>query len=64
MPKLKSLEISGASNLDLDGFTGKQLDIVISGAGNVEGERGQYEHLTLSMSGAGNVDMRDMVPPD
>ena len=64
MPKLDSLEISGASNLDLYGFTGKQLDIIISGAGNLEGERGRYENLNLTMSGAGNVDMRDMVFTD
>lgn len=64
MPKLKSVEISGATNLDLNGFTGEHLDILISGAGNLDGERGRYESLTLTMSGAGNVDLRDMVFTD
>lgn len=64
MPALKSLEISGATNMDLSGFTGKKLDIVISGAGNLEGDGGSYDNLSLTMSGAGNVDMRHMIFTD
>lgn len=60
LPKLKSLEIAGASNLNFDGFSGGDLRIIISGAGNLEGEQGHYDNLSLIMSGAGNVDMRDM----
>jgi hypothetical protein len=64
MPRLESVEISGATNLDFYGFNGKRLDIIISGAGNLDGERGRYEDLSLTMSGAGNVDLRDMLFTD
>lgn len=64
MPHLKSLAISGASNLDLYGFTGDRLDITVSGAGNLEGDRGRYNNLSLTMSGAGNVNLRNMVFTD
>lgn len=64
MPHLKSLQISGSSNLDLHGFTGDQLAITVSGAGNLEGEGGRYNNLSLTMSGVGNVDLRDMVFTD
>ena len=61
MPNLKSLDISGATNLDFAGFEGENLNIAISGAGNVEGKDGRFENLDLNMSGAGNVDMRDVI---
>ena len=61
MPDLKSLDISGATDLDFNGFEGDHLNISISGAGNVEGRDGRYRDLDLNMSGAGNVDMRDVI---
>lgn len=60
MPDLKSLDISGATDLNFTGFEGDYLNIAISGAGNVEGNDGRFEKLNLNMSGAGNVDMRDI----
>jgi len=60
MPKLHALQITGASDMDLAGFEGDELNITISGAGNIDGSSGKYHNLNLTMSGAGNVDMRHM----
>jgi len=60
MPELDTLNITGATDLEFDGFSGEHLHITISGAGNIEGDDGQYRDLRLTMSGAGNVDMHEM----
>ena len=60
MPDLRQLTVSGASDMDLDGFSGDRLGITISGTANIKGNEGHYSNLVLTMSGAGNVALRDM----
>lgn len=60
MPKLQDLNITGASDMHLFGFSGDNLKVIISGAGNIDGNEGHYNNLDLTLSGAGKVDLRDM----
>jgi Putative auto-transporter adhesin, head GIN domain len=64
MPELQAVEVSGASDLDLDGFTGDALRLVVSGAAQIDAHRGRFDSLTLIVSGAGRVDLRDMPAVD
>lgn len=60
MPNLQALNITGASDMHLIGFSGDNLNVTISGAGNIEGNAGHYNNLNLTLSGAGKVNLRDM----
>jgi hypothetical protein len=61
MPALESVDLAGASELTLSGFSGDQLDITASGAIEINGSGGNYRQLTLIVSGAGDVDLDEMV---
>jgi hypothetical protein len=64
MPALEGIDLAGASELTLSGFTGDQLDITASGATEINGSDGSYRSLTLIVSGAGDVDFDEMVFDD
>jgi len=60
MPRLSALEISGAGDVELTGFTGERLDLTLSGAAELDGHSSRYDTLALSMSGAGDIDFREV----
>jgi hypothetical protein len=64
MPALEGIDLSGASELTLSGFSGDQLDITASGATEIDGSGGSYRELTLIVSGAGDVDLDEIVVDD
>jgi hypothetical protein len=57
MPALEALELSGATRLEISGFTGAELDIDASGAVFIEGTNSRYDELDLDMSGAGRANL-------
>jgi hypothetical protein len=60
MPALEGIDLAGASELTLSGFSGEQLDITASGATEIDGSDGSYGELTLIVSGAGDVDLEEV----
>jgi hypothetical protein len=64
MPALEGVDLSGASELALSGFSGTKLDITASGATEIDASGGSYRDLTLIVSGAGNVDLSEIVVDD
>ena len=64
MPALKSVDLAGASQLSLSGFSGDQLDVTASGAVEIDGSGGSYRELRLVVSGAGDVDFGELVIDD
>lgn len=60
LPRLGSLQIEGAADVDLDSITGESLTLTVSGAGNVEAIGGRVENLVLTIAGAGNVELDRM----
>jgi hypothetical protein len=64
MPALEGIDLAGASELTLSGFSGDQLDITASGANEINGSNGSYRELALVVSGAGDVDLDEMPVDD
>jgi hypothetical protein len=64
MPALESVDIAGASELTLAGFSGQELSVTASGAVDVDGRDSRYEKLTLIVSGAGDVNFGEVVVVD
>jgi hypothetical protein len=64
MPALEGIELAGASELTLSGFSGDQLDITASGANEIDASNGTYRELTLIVSGAGEVDLDEISVDD
>lgn len=64
MPALEGIDLAGASELTLSGFSGNQLDITASGANEIDGSNGSYRELRLVVSGAGDVDLDEIVVDD
>jgi hypothetical protein len=64
MPALASVDLSGASELTLSGFSGDRLDLTASGATEINGSNGSYRELRLVVSGAGDVDLNEIVVDD
>jgi len=64
MPELNELELAGANQLDLSGFSGDRLKLEITGANQVEGRDGRYESLDLSVAGASEIDLGGIVVTD
>ena len=56
MPALRSLDISGAAEATIEGFSGKSLDIDIAGAAELI-FNGQYDVLTCELAGAGELEL-------
>ncbi len=59
MPKLESLELNGAGDLDVDRFRGDELDILLRGAGDLEVE-GEVDRLDVTVMGVGDVKCRGL----
>jgi len=64
MPALESIDLSGASELTVSGFSGEKLEITASGAIEIDGTNGSYRELQLVVSGAGDVDLGEIVVDD
>lgn len=64
MPALEGIDLSGASELSLSGFSGERLEITASGATEIDGRNGSYRDLQLIVSGAGDVDLDEMLVND
>jgi HSP20 family molecular chaperone IbpA len=64
MPALAGIDLSGATELTLSGFSGDQLEVTASGAMEIDGTNGSYRELTLIVSGAGQVDFDELVVED
>jgi hypothetical protein len=64
MPALEGIDLSGASELRLAGFSGDTLEITASGVTEINGSRGSYRNLALVVSGAGEVDLDEIVVDD
>jgi hypothetical protein len=64
MPALEAIELAGASELTLSGFSGDQLDITASGANEIDASNGSFRELHLIVSGAGEVDLDEISVDD
>ena len=64
MPALEGIELSGASELTISGFSGDRLEITASGATEIDGSNGSYRELRLVVSGAGDVNLGEIVVDD
>ena len=64
MPKLSGLSLSGASEVDFDGFDGDSLAITMSGAAEIDGTASRFDKLELAMSGAGDTDLSEVPVTD
>lgn len=64
MPRLESVTVSGASEIDFSGFQGGPLEITVSGAAEVDGSASRFDALNLTMSGAGDVDLSEVPVTD
>jgi len=64
MPELTELELAGANQLDLSGFSGDRLKLEVAGANQVEGRDGRYDSLDLSVAGASEIDLGGIVVTD
>lgn len=57
LPAVTSLDVSGASRLDLNGFTADKLDLTISGASRLTGSDNRITQLDIDCSGAADIDL-------
>jgi hypothetical protein len=57
MPALEAVDLSGATRLEISGFTGTELDIDASGAISIDSADSRYDELDLDISGAGEADL-------
>jgi phage shock protein PspC (stress-responsive transcriptional regulator) len=57
MPALRDLEMSGAGDVNLEGFKEDELDIELSGAVSLTGEF-NAQNLTLDITGASSADIK------
>ena len=56
MPELEKVDVDGAVDLNIDGFSCGRLDLGLDGAGNIVGDDCGIEDLRLESNGAVNVD--------
>ena len=59
MPVLNTVDIDGAINMNVDGFTGDQISFKLDGAGQIVGVSCRLEQLNVASNGAVNVDFSD-----
>jgi hypothetical protein len=64
MPALESVDIAGASEFMLSGFSGEKLSITASGAVDLNGRDSRFDELILIVSGAGDVNFGEVVVDD
>jgi hypothetical protein len=63
MPALAGIDLAGASELTLTGFSGEALAITVAGQTEIEGD-GRYDELQLVVNGMGEVNLDDVVVTD
>lgn len=56
MPALSAVDVDGAVNMNIEGFTQETFELELSGAGSITGEACDFENFNLSSNGAINVD--------
>jgi hypothetical protein len=54
---LERFKLTGAGDIEIDGFDGDDLELVIEGAGDLEID-GRADRLAITLNGAGDVDAR------
>ena len=59
-PRLESIEINGAADLELTGMKTGELTVEVNGAGSTRAQ-GHVDSLALEINGAGSVDAVDLV---
>ena len=59
VPSLESVDLHGAGDIDISGFTGSSFSFNLSGAGNLTMD-GEVDDLEVRVSGAGNIDTRKL----
>ncbi len=62
-PSLRSIEISGANDVEVVGINEKEFSVNLSGAGNVD-LKGIADRVRAELSGAGNIDARELKAKD
>ncbi len=60
VPRIETLEIGGAADVDIRGFEGGEFTYELHGAGDLFLE-GRVDELEIELQGAGSVDARDLV---
>jgi hypothetical protein len=55
MPELKSISLTGAGDIKINGGNASRLDIALSGAGDIKAHNFQVQNVTVKHSGVGNV---------
>jgi hypothetical protein len=56
---LKSVDLSGSANVEVEGVTGTNFDVLLSGSGNISA-RGSADVLAVQLAGSGNVRMDEL----
>jgi hypothetical protein len=64
LPRLESLTVFGASEIDFSGFEGGRLEITVSGAAEIDGSSSRLDALKLTLTGAGDVNLREVPVTD
>lgn len=60
LPDLQELKGAGGLQVDMRGFTGKNLTLETSGAMEMAADECRFENLTIEVSGGVTADLRDM----
>jgi hypothetical protein len=63
MPSLRALDLDGANDVRLRGFSGGESTINVRGAARIEGS-GELDRLTVYMAGAGHADFDRLTTND
>lgn len=60
-PSIERLELSGAGEVKMDGFTGDAFTFDLSGAGSLDAQDIEFDELSITLSGAGGADVSGVV---
>ncbi|MEW6701752.1 MAG: head GIN domain-containing protein [Bacteroidota bacterium] len=59
-PRLRSIEASGANNIEVKGISETDFRVELSGAGNID-LKGEVDKLRAELSGAGNINAKELI---
>lgn len=62
-PDLRSVDVSGANNVAVDGIKGVDFNVELSGAGSIK-LNGEVEKIRAGISGAGSIDAKNLKAQD
>jgi hypothetical protein len=62
-PDLRSVDVSGANNVSVEGVKGVDFNVELSGAGSIK-LKGEVEKMRAGISGAGNIDAKYLKAQD